>query len=103
MKKILQGVANRGGWSKAVMNPQLQSKIGKFLIKNAPGVAAKMGLKTAVAGAAQVFPGIGTAVGIGMGAWTLNDIKNLIQDFPEIKQYLVEYLEGEYDEPQLEE
>ena len=77
MKKILQGVANRGGWSKAVMNPQLQSKIGKFLIKKAPGVAAKMGLKTAVAGAAQVFPGI---IGAGMTGY---DIYNWVQGYEE--------------------
>ena len=98
-KKILQGIANKGGMKAAMMNPELQSKIGKYLLQKAPGLAAKMGLKATAGAAAQVFPGIGTLVGTGMLAWTLNDIKNLIKDVPEIKQYLVEYLEGDYDEP----
>ena len=85
-----------------MMNPELQSKIGKYLLQKAPGLATKMGLKATAGAAAQAFPGIGTLVGTGMLAWTLNDIKNLIKDVPEIKQYLVEYLEGNYDESSKE-
>ena len=101
-KKILQGIANKGGMKAAMMNPELQSKIGKYLLQKAPGLATKMGLKATAGAAAQAFPGIGTLVGTGMLAWTLNDIKNLIKDVPEIKQYLVEYLEGNYDESSKE-
>jgi hypothetical protein len=42
--------------------------------------------------------GAGTAFGVAMAAWTAKDIYNLIQDVPEIKQYIVEYLNGDYDE-----
>ena len=98
MKKILQGIAKKGGWDAAIMNPHLQSKIGHYLIKKAPWLAAKMGLKVGAGILAQGAPLVGQAFGIGMAAWTANDIKNLMQDAPEIKQYIIEYLEGEYEE-----
>ena len=96
MKSITKKVMEKGGWLQAMKNPVLQSKIGKFLIRKAPGTAIKLGLKGGT-GALLSGTGLGTAFGLGMLAWTANDIKNLVKEFPEIKQWLSEYAEGKYD------
>ena len=97
MKSITKKVMEKGGWLQAMKNPVLQSKIGKFLIRKAPGTAMKLGLKGGT-GALLSGTGLGTAFGLGMLAWTANDIKNLVKKFPQIKQWLSEYAEGKYDE-----
>tara|TARA_R110002020_G_scaffold206077_4_gene411167 strand:- start:4320 stop:6338 length:2019 start_codon:yes stop_codon:yes gene_type:complete len=101
-KKLMSHVASKGGWKKAIQNPQLQSKVGKFLLKKAPGVAAKMGLKAGAGAIANIVPFAGQAVSAGMLAWTASDIYGLMKQFPELKEYLVEYVNGEYDEEKEE-
>ena len=98
-KSLLNWMSRKGGVTNALMNPTLQSKIGGYLIRKAPKLAAKMGLKmgAGLAGTA-LTGGLGAGIGVAMAAWTGKDIYNLIQDVPEIKQYIVEYLNGDYDE-----
>ena len=98
-KQLMNWMSRKGGVTNALMNPTLQSKIAGYLIRKAPGLALKMGLKMGVGLAGTVFTGgLGTGIGVAMAAWTGKDIYNLIQDVPEIKQYIVEYLNGDYDE-----
>lgn len=96
-KKVIDGVKEKGIMN-ALKNPELQSKIGKFLIKKAPGTAAKLGIKGLVAGAGALGSaptgGISTAISWGMAGWMAKDIYDLIKAYPEIKQYFVEYLES---------
>ena len=99
MKYITKKIMNRGGWMSALKNPVLTSKIGKYLIKKAPKTAMKLGLKGGVGLAGTFFPeAISSAVGVGMLAWTANDIRKLAKEHPEIKQMLLDYAEGRYDE-----
>ena len=98
-RQIMNWMSRKGGVTNALMNPTLQSKIGGYLIRKAPWLATKMGLKMGAGLAGTVLTGgPGTAFGVAMAAWTGKDIYNLIQDVPEIKQYIVEYLSGDYDE-----
>ena len=99
MKKILDAIKARGGAQQALTNPVLRSKIGKYLVKKAPGMAAKLGIKTTAGAIGTLAPtGISQVAGIAMLAWTANDVMNLIKDFPEIKQMFQDYLEGYYDD-----
>ena len=96
-KKIINKVKETG-MLKALKNPELQSKMGKFLIKKAPGALGKLGAKGLVAGvgAAGSIPtgGISTGITWLMAGWMVKDIHDLISAYPEIKQYFVEYLES---------
>ena len=99
MKKILDTIKARGGAQQALTNPVLRSKIGKYLAKKAPGVAAKLAIKSTAGAVGTLAPtGVSQVAGVAMLAWTANDIMNLIKDFPEIKQMFQDYLEGYYDD-----
>ena len=95
-QKLYKAIGKKG-WGKAIANPKLRSKLSGFVIKKAPWLAAKMGLKMG-AGALSASTGIGAAVSVGMGAWALNDIRTIIQDIPEVKQLFIDYTEGKFDE-----
>jgi len=98
-RQIMNWMSKKGGVTNALMNPTLQSKIAGYLIRKAPRLALKMGLKMGVGLAGTALTaGLGTGIGVLMAAWTGKDIYNLIQDVPEIKQYVIEYLSGDYDE-----
>jgi len=98
--------AKKKGISPFLNDKKLTSKLGKFLIKQAPGTMAKMGFK-GVAGAVAAGSGIGSAISAAMLAWTLNDIRILVKQFPEIRQMLSESIarqeSGELDMPNKEE
>ena len=95
-KALLKKVSKRG-WGNAIANPKLRSKLAGIVIKKAPWLATKMGLKMG-AGALTASTGIGAAVSAGFAAWTLNDIRKIIQEIPEVKQLLVDYVNGKFDE-----
>ena len=96
-KKVINRIKETGVMN-ALKNPELQSKIGKFLIKKAPGTFAKLGIKGLVAGVGAVGSvptgGLSSAISWGMAGWMAKDIYDLIKVYPEIKQYFVEYLES---------
>ena len=85
------------GWRAAISNSRLRSKLAGFVIKKAPWLAAKITAKTGV-GALTASTGAGLAVSAGMAAWTLNDIRKIIQDIPEVKQLFIDFTEGKFDE-----
>jgi len=104
-KKILN-YAKTKGISPFLNDKKLTSELGKFLMKKAPGTMAKMGFKT-VGGAAAAGTGIGSVISAGMLAWTLNDIRKLMKEFPEIRQMLSDSIarqeSGELDSPNQDE
>ncbi len=85
-KGIINYAKNKG-ISPFLNDKKLTSELGKFLMKKAPKTLAKIGFK-GVAGAAAAGSGIGSAISAGMVAWTLNDIRKLVKQFPEIRQML---------------
>ena len=97
-KQVMNLVSRKGGVMKAMMNPTLQSKIGKYLVAKAPWLAIKMGIKAGAGGVAQTVPFFGQLFGGAMLAWTAKDLYNLISDVPELTQYIMEWGRGEYDE-----
>tara|TARA_X000001388_G_scaffold57244_1_gene42521 strand:- start:6501 stop:8843 length:2343 start_codon:yes stop_codon:yes gene_type:complete len=103
-KKIINYAKNKG-ISPFLNDKKLTSELGKFLIKKAPKTLAKIGFK-GVAGAAAAGTGIGSAISAGMVAWTLNDIRKLVKQFPEIRQMLSESIarqeSGELESGELE-
>ena len=68
-----------------------------MVIKKAPWLAAKIGMKMGV-GALTASTGVGTVVSAGMAAWTVSDIIKIIQEIPEVKQLFIDYTEGKFDE-----
>ena len=104
-KKILN-YAKTKGISPFLNDKKLTSELGKFLMKKAPGTMAKMGFKT-VGGAAAAGTVIGSAISAGMLAWTLNDIRKLMKEFPEIRQMFSDSIarqeSGELDSPNQDE
>ena len=94
--ELIRRVKKRG-FGNAIANPRLRSKLAGFVIKKAPWLATKIGLKMGV-GALTATTGIGTVVSAGMAAWTLQDIYQIIKDIPEVKQLFIDYTEGKLDE-----
>ena len=95
--KALLKKFSKKGWTNAVGNARLRSKLGGVVIKKAPWLATKIGMKMGV-GALTASTGVGTLVSAGMAAWTLNDIRKIIQDIPEVKQLFIDFTEGKFDE-----
>jgi len=95
-KRLVKKIGEKG-WGKVIDNPKLRSKLASLVINKAPKLGLKIAGKTGV-GVLTAGTGVGTAVSGAMALWTLNDIRKIIQEVPQVKQLLIDFTEGKFDE-----